>query len=269
MSTSSLAPAYWYLLRTFRNGPGLIRTIRNGGLLANGPTIDEAVFWDGTRLCHPPGRGGFIGTLLEVLWENVYRVGTFYTPKPEDMVVDLGAHVGIYTFSVLRRFPCRVMALEPSAENIACLRKNLESFGEQRVQIHNLAVGGAAGRVRVETPKSTNRSHDARVIPGGDDDADAVDVIPLAAVLELAKCERIALLKMDIEGGEYDAFNTLDDALLPRFERIAMEYHDNLRNGTLEMLKNKFQHTHDVTVTGEGDGRGYGMLFAKLKDRQP
>ena len=265
MNTHSPTAAYWYLLRTFRNGPDLIRTIRNGGLLARGPTINEAVFWDGTRLCHPPGRGGFIGTLLEVLFENTYRVGSFYTPEPGDMVVDLGAHVGIYTFNVLRRFPCRVMALEPSAENFACLKKNLEPFDDQRVQIHNLAVGGAAGRVRVETPESTNRSHDARVIQDADGDADAVDVIPLATVLELAGCDRVALLKMDIEGGEYDAFNNLDDALLPRIERIAMEYHDNLHDGTLAMLKNKFQRTHQLAITGEGDGRGYGMLFAQLK----
>ena len=260
---------YWYLLRTFRNGPELIRTVRNGGLLANGPTIDEAIFWDGTRLCHPPGRGGFIGTLLEVLLDNVYRLGSFYTPEPGDVVLDLGAHVGIYAFRLLRNYPCRVMALEPSAENIACLRKNLEDFGGQRVQIYNLAVGGAAGRVRVETPKSTNRSHDARVVPGGDGDTDAVDAITLAAVLELAQCDRVALLKMDIEGGEYDAFSTLDDALLPRIKRIAMEYHDNLREGTLDMLKKKLRRTHDLTITGEGDGRGYGMLFAQLKERHP
>ncbi len=265
MNTHSLA-AYWYLLRTFRNGPDLIRTARNGGLLANGPTIDEAIFWDGARLCHPPGRGGFIGTLLEVLLDNVYRLGSFYKPEPGDLVLDLGAHVGIYTFKLLRNYPCRVMALEPSAENVACLRKNLAHFGEQRVQIYNMAVGGASGRVRVETPKSTNRSHDARVVPGSDGDGDAVDIIPLSAVLELAQADQVALLKMDIEGGEYDVFNTLDEAMLPRIERIAMEYHDNLREGTLDMLKNKLRRTHDLTITGEGDGRGYGMLFAQLKE---
>lgn len=256
---------YWYLLRTFRNGPDLIRTMRNGGLLANGPMIDEAIFRDGTRLCHPPGRGGFVGTLLEVLFENVYRLGSFYTPEPEDMVVDLGAHVGIFAFNVLRKYPCQVVALEPSAENVACLRKNLEPFGEHRVQIHNLAVGGAAGRVRVETPTSSNRSHDARVVPGSDDDADGVDVVPLAAILELAQRNRIALMKMDIEGSEFDAFSTLDDAHLRCFERIVMEYHDHLREGTLNLLKDKLQRTHHLTITGEGDGRGYGMLFARIK----
>ena len=265
MNAHSLA-VYWYLLRTYRNGPDLIRTVRNGGLLANGPSIDEAVFRNGTRLCHPPGRGGFVGTLLEVLFENVYRLGSFYTPEPGDTVVDLGAHVGIYAFNVLRNYPCQLVAFEPSSENLACLKKNLEPFGEQRVQIHHLAVGGAAGRVRVETPKSTNRSHDARVVPEADGDADGVDVIPLAAVLELAQRDRIALLKMDIEGSEYDAFSTLDDTHLPCFERIVMEYHDHLREGTLALLKEKLQGTHDLTITGEDEGRGYGMLFARLKE---
>ena len=259
------ASLYWYLLRTFRNGPALIRTFRNGGLLANGPTIDEAVFWDSTRLCHPLGRGGFIGTLLEVLWENAYRLGDFYTPRPGDVVIDLGAHVGIYAFNVLRNYPCRVVALEPSAENFACLKKNLEPFGEPRAKVYNLAVGGKAGRVNVETPKSTNRSHDARVVPCADGDGVGVEMVPLEAVLDLAQCNRIPLLKMDIEGSEYDVFSELDDARLPCFERIAMEYHDNLREGTLDLLKDKLQGTHDLTITGEGDGGGYGMLFAKLK----
>ena len=77
---------YAYLLRTFRNGVQLSRCDRSG------MPCGLAVTWGGRRIVHPANRGGLVGTLLEVWYEDCY-LGDFYQPRPGDVVIDAGGHV--------------------------------------------------------------------------------------------------------------------------------------------------------------------------------
>ena len=91
---------------------------------------------------------------------------------------------------------------------------------------------------------------------------DSVPVHSFSAVIELAGGE-IALFKLDIEGAEHDVFATAQDADLRRVARFAIEYHDNLRPGTLDLLRGRLLGSHDVSV--QSGAEGYGMLYATRK----
>src|SRR5271166_4936622 len=82
---------YLFLLRTFRNGLSLARAYRHNEYCA------RVILRDGTCLLHPPGRAGFIQTILEVWHENSYAPGQFYRPAKEDVVIDAGANVGLFS----------------------------------------------------------------------------------------------------------------------------------------------------------------------------
>jgi FkbM family methyltransferase len=257
---------YAFLLRNFRNGFALIQNLRNGGQLSNGPIMSEAVLWNGVKITHPSSRGGMTGTILEVWYENGYRIGDFYTPKPGDVILDVGAHVGIFSLWLLRYNPqCRIVALEPSPENFACLRNNIRAAGlDSKVAVHNLAIGGAYGKVTM-MDIDTNRSFDARTKDADPGDAGAVDVMTIESLFGLANADRIALLKMDVEGAEYDAFSTAADSVFSRIDRIALEYHDNLKPGTLALLEKKLRPAYDVIVVPD-PGSDHGKLFATRKE---
>lgn len=264
--TPSTLNTYWYLLRRFRNGFSLIQNLRHGGYESCGPITERLVFRDGRTIVHPANRGGLVPVMLEMWRENVYRLGEFYQPKPGDVVVDVGAHIGLFTLQVLWMEPrCRVIGLEPSAENFACLKQNLALAGTgAQAEIHQLGIGGDFGRIKMlEIP--TNRSVDARVTPALETDPGAVPVVPLRHLFDLAKTNQIALLKMDAEGAEYDAFGKAEPELFGRIARIVMEYHDNYVPGTLAMLREKLGATHDVTVFPDA-GQLHGRLFAVSKD---
>lgn len=267
--TPSTLNTYWYLLRRFRNGFSLIQNLRHGGYLSGGPVSDRLVFRDGRTIVHPANRGGLVPVMLEMWRENVYRLGQFYQPKPDDVVVDVGAHIGLFTLRLLWEEPrCRVVALEPSAENFACLKQNLALLGrEARVEIHQLGIGGEFGRIKMlEIP--TNRSVDARMTPALETEENAVRMVPMQHVFELTRAEHIALLKMDAEGGEFGAFRNAEPGLLGRIERIVMEYHDNYIPGTLAMLRERLAATHEVTVVPD-PGQLHGRLFAVRRGNRP
>lgn len=93
---------------------------------------------------------------------------------------------------------------------------------------------------------------------------DGFQVVTLGDVLDLADCQIVDLLKMDIEGAEHDVFVSASPELLRRFKRIAVEYHDNLRPGTLALLQERLSATHEI-VDVEGSDEGYGILRARLR----
>jgi len=47
--------------------------------------------------------------------------------KPGDIVLDCGAHVGVFTDIALRRGASKVVSIEPDPTNLECLRRNFPS----------------------------------------------------------------------------------------------------------------------------------------------
>lgn len=52
-----------------------------------------------------------------------------------------------------------------------------------------------------------------------------VKSITLEKLLEISKTEKVALLKIDIEGFEYELFDNIDLSLLKKFDQIFIEFH--------------------------------------------
>ena len=257
---SNLRRHIW-LLRKFSNGTSLVGNLRAGGMLSSGPPMTEVVFRDGTRILHPANRSGLIGTLLEIWYQNVYRIGEFYSPKKGDVIVDIGAHVGFFaTFVARKKMDCKVICIEASKENFKCLEENIKSF--ENITTYNLALGSNHGWIK--TVIDTNRSIDARVVQVDDEEPDSTELLPVNELYKLTKSQKINLMKMDIEGAEFEIFKVIDDSMIASIEKLSMEYHDNLKPGTLKLLENRLRATHDVEVFPDGD-TGHGMLFASLK----
>jgi FkbM family methyltransferase len=248
---------YGQLLREFRNGWQLIRTLRGG------PISEVAVLWDGTRIVHPPGRVGLVEIAVELWLEQPYTRSGFYRPGDGHVIVDAGANIGLFSIWAARRNPRgRVVSLEPFPENFEYLTTNLRSarFGPDRVSPHQVALGRDFGQGHMISVGT--RSLDHTLAPGGDRaDSPGVLIVPISGLFDLAKADRIALLKVDIEGSEYDAFEHVDKSTLERIDRIAIEYHDNIRPGTLSLLESRLSSTHRCT-SDASPVTGCGILLA-------
>ena len=108
------------------------------------PSCDTAVLWDGTRITHPPGRGGLVEIVVELWLEQPYTRGGFYRPADGDVIVDAGANIGLFSIWASRQSRrCRVIALEPFPENFAYLEANLRAagLGLERVYPQRIALG--------------------------------------------------------------------------------------------------------------------------------
>jgi FkbM family methyltransferase len=246
-----------FLARSFRNGLALARRYRRK------QPCGRAVLWDGTEFRHPADRTGLAETILEIWYDRVYT-GDFYRPRSGDVVIDAGANVGLFCVWLARQQPgCCVLAFEPFAENHRLLEENIRAARVSNVGAHRAGLGGATGRGVMESVGA--RSLDHRMHEGAGDGS--VPVYSFADALKLAKADRIALFKIDIEGSEYDLFETAEAPDIALVDRFAIEYHEHTRPGVVELLTARLSPTHTVAV--HPGGPGYGMLYATLKGAAP
>ena len=146
--------------------------------------------------------------------------------NPGDTVVDLGAHIGVFAVFAARRAPgVRVFCYEPLPESFALLERNIRLNGLRgRVTMVQAAVAATGGSVplfffsgvgmgTLSRPRSTMLNHHD------------VASVTLADILVNHGLARINFLKVDIESGEFDVFESLTRECLDRIDRIAMECH--------------------------------------------
>jgi FkbM family methyltransferase len=244
------------LMLHFRNGPTLVQRMRAA------QPCDEVVFWDGTRISHPPGRAGLLEVVVELWLEHVYTAG-FYRPADGDVIVDVGANVGLFAIQMARQNRRgRVIALEPFAENFKYLQANVARACPETVTCCEAGLGAGFSKGQMQAVGSRSLDHVLRLESGT---SDGIPVIPLSGLFDLARAQEIDFLKVDIEGSEHDVFAAASPDLLGRFKRIAMEYHDQIVPGTLELLRRVLSPTHEIVVR-PSKMEGCGILLARRRD---
>lgn len=225
---------------------------------------DAAVFWNGDRFRMPARRAGLADTVVEIWGSEVYTSGGFYQPRDGDVILDVGANVGAFSLWAIAQAPgARVIAVEPSSENFAVLERNMRA-ARHPVAMHQVAIGGRRGKGHMVDGGRRSIEHRLAAGSASGSSGGDVEVLTLEDLLQLAGASDVDFLKMDIEGSERDVFAGAAPELLRHFRRISLEYHDNLRPGTLAFLRDSLSPTHDI-VSVDGSAEGYGILRARLR----
>lgn len=144
-----------------------------------------------------------------------------YFPKglnlsKEAIVVDLGAHIGIFSVLIDRK----VYAIEPDKDNFRLLK--IQSLKDKKIIPLNFAVSD-----RKEKIKLYKGRHSARhsIVPRDSKDYDTVEAETLSETFNLCKIDKCDLLKIDVEGAEYKILNSTPKRLFDKIDRIFMELH--------------------------------------------
>lgn len=224
--------------------------------------LGEARLRGGHVISHPPGRRGLAETVIELWAKCAYFPRQRYSPAPDDIVVDAGANVGLFSIWLLGMQPAlRLIAIEPAPENLQYLEPNLARFGE-RVAVIPAALGAKDGVGYMDM--STERSLDYRLAEEGV----PVQVTTLETILSTIPGDRsVALLKLDIEGGEASVVDAASPDVWNRIQRIALEYHDHVVPGTYGRLMSTLAPYYEITVLEE-HSHGYGLLWCSSKHRR-
>lgn len=130
--------------------------------------------------------------LDDVFLRNVYYP---FEPKPDDTVVDVGAHMGFFTVKVAKHVK-RVIAFEPDSHSFSFLAQNIKINELSNVSVFNYALG------REKAELFLKRSYgDGRTKLTENNTGWAVRVVPLDLVVEEEGITP-SVIKIDTEGYE-------------------------------------------------------------------
>lgn len=145
---------------------------------------------------------------LDLLVHHEPKTRTWFRVKTGEVVIDVGAHIGLYTL-LSAPMASKVVAFEPDPGNFRVLRENIALNGFANVDAVPGAVSRSSGWVELLPAVGANRGTSSVHVPGLDspqprsiDGWVAVRCDSLDAWLEPRALTRIDWLKVDVEGHE-------------------------------------------------------------------
>ncbi len=144
------------------------------------------------------------------------EISTFETLLADaDVVVDIGANVGLYSILAGRVLSGkgRVIAFEPHPRTAIKLKGNIALNALENIEVIQKGIGDAAGTLPLQTVSLRDAGRNSMVEALNRKGLDVVEVEISTLLDELNRLgvERVDILKIDVEGFE-------DRALLPFFE---------------------------------------------------
>ena len=162
-----------------------------------------------------------LGMIEEIFEKRIYE--KYFEVEFGDIVFDIGASVGPFTYSILEKKPKHVFCIEPSVKEIKTLVKNTIGYP---VCIINKGIS------------DSNSIVDTSNMFGGET---RMESIKFEDLIRNYGIEKIDFLKTDCEGGEYEIFNQKNIEFIKNSVRkIAGEWHLNT-----VVEKNKFKEFRD------------------------
>ena len=163
----------------------------------------------------------------DVVKKDIYGIKNIEF-KPDDIILDIGANVGIFSVYMAKLHPdVRIIGLEPAKVNFKHFRATIRANNVKNVETIKLAITSDGRRINIATNEGN---------PGGSTIYsnrktgkyfNYCSSITLDDFITKKKIEKIKLLKCDVESSEHEVF--MDFKQWGKIEYIGIEIHEPRR----------------------------------------
>ncbi len=159
----------------------------------------------------------------EVFVDRDYRVIDDVIEKASGLIIDAGAHIGCFSvYASIQNPRAKILAYEPEERNFASLKENLKMNGCKNVDAKNLAIWKEEGEKELFLSED---SHNHSFFADGA--AKKVHCTTLDKVLNKRwKDWRCELVKLDVEGAEFEILENLQKEVFEKVKVWCIEYHE-------------------------------------------
>jgi len=176
-----------------------------------------------------------------------------YPLTQNSVVVDLGGYEGKWAKTIHEKYGCTVHVFEPVAEFCDVIKK--EFANSPKIHVYQSALGNEKGtsQITMSADGSSMFGKGGEVVP--------ITVDSVHDFLETVG--RVNLIKINIEGAEYDLLDCLTRNELLKIENIQVQFHTFYPNcqARRRAIRDKLSKTHALTYN-------YDFVWENWKLRQ-
>lgn len=197
-----------------------------------------------------------------IYWPDVWAIfhQGIYTPhnlpiERDDVVVDIGANIGVFTIYAATRTQNTVYAIEPFPSNFACLEHNIRANRSSNAIPLRFAVSDKSGTALLLDAGASQHHRLNSFVPDLTKKCIEVPSITLRDFMDRHQIKQIDFLKLDCEGAEEAILLSTPKAYLQRVRKIAMEFHDqltHLKHDELRKLLQEAGFSTELKLVQEG-----------------
>jgi len=207
--------------------------------------------WNGTKFIARAGSTDY----SEIIINNAdSEYPSKYFPKTQSpIILDLGANIGesaIFIYKKLFENNPIIVAIEPNSENFKYLKKNIKLNNINCITPYKLAITGNTGKSNLNFNK---RHFDGGFIGNINSrkmsNSEKVLTMTLEDFCSKYNIPRIDLLKIDIEGCEYEVFDASLKFIKKYVQSIFIELHDLDKNRNYSAFKTYIVKNNFTIVT--------------------
>lgn len=153
--------------------------------------------------------------------------------RPGMTIVDVGANIGYHVlmFEHLLRGNGKIVAIEPSPENLVELHANVEGNHLKNVDVHPVAIGARIANVGVKSGINGGILESPDIADVG------IRLVPMSDLIS----ERVDFIKIDVDGYEGEVLKGAVDVLRNHQPTLLIELHPHLIGRFGSSLKSIFQ----------------------------
>lgn len=201
----------------------------------------------------------------EIFKIREYRAADEVIKKAEEPILDVGAHSGMFTlYCRALNEKVKIFVLEPEENNFKLLNKHIKENRLKNIKPFKRALAGKTGERDLHI-SADSHNHSLFHFSGEGKKVVMSDTVSLGDFIKENKIKKISLLKMDIEGGEYEVLESLGKKEFGIINAMIMEYHDlnDRKHRTLETILR--ENCFGVQIFPSKFDKTMGFIFARNK----
>ena len=184
-------------------------------------------------------------------WQNQHgeqKLRYEYDLPMQPVIFDLGGYEGDWTSEIAARYQAKVELFEPHPEYAKHIAQRFKS--NANINIHTFGLGVRNEKLDLgidgESSSTFKISNNTNTVK--------VDLKDVKDFMNEGDFHRVDLMKINIEGGEYELLEYLiEENLITRFGEIQIQFHHFVPNATTRMknIQKALEKTHELTYQFE------------------
>jgi len=167
--------------------------------------------------------------IKETFFDQIFQIGfPEYIPKPDHIVIDIGAHIGTYSLLLSQILTAgMVHAFEPCEETYVHLEKNITGNNIKNIKAHKIALTDSIGETKLYyDTENGNWGHS--IVKELSSFGEIVKTDTLSSFFETNKIENCDYIKFNCEGAEFKILLSTPVEVLKKVQNMLVLYHLDL-----------------------------------------